>query len=190
MPTPEPVALWRVFPLDRAAAPGARYSPRQVPPPTGRGRFDLPRDLSPVLYLADTPEHAVAETLQPWRGRCLEPWHLERAGLPLALVEVTLAPDVAAGLSDLCDPATLMALGTTPDVTASRRREQTQPIARSAWDRGTPGLRWWSSFWGDWHTVVLFTARIPDGLGFGEPEVLEATSASVLRAAQLLGMPA
>jgi len=183
--TPE---LWRVFPWDRNAPPGARFSASFVPDPTGRGRFDLPRNLSPVLYLAETPEHAIAEALQPWRGQRLEPWHLVRARWPLAAVSVAFAADPPPRLADLCDAATLWALSTPPDVTASRYRARTQPIARAAWDRGDAGLRWWSSFWGDWHTAVLFTARLSGALRFSEPEPLSLGSPGVVRAADLLGM--
>ncbi len=180
--------LWRVFPWDPGASEGARFSAFFIPAPTGRGRFDLPRDLSPVLYLAESPDHAVAELLQPWRGRRLEPHHLERAGRPLAAAGVEVPS--TAWLFDLCDPAGLLELAVGPDVTASRLRERTQPIARSVWDRGAAGLRWWSSFWGDWHTVVLFTARLGSGLTFSPPEVLRPDSPPVVRAATLLGMPA
>ena len=113
-----------------------------MPEPTGRGRFDLPRDLSPVLYLAEAPAHAVGEMLQAWRGQRIRPAHLNRAGLPLALVEVRFPPGSARKLADLCDPAHLAATGTAPDTSASRSRGRTQPIARSAWDGGHHGIRW------------------------------------------------
>lgn len=180
--------MWRVFPWDPHANAGARFSASFVPDPTGRGRFDLPRSLSPVLYLAESPEHAVAEMLQPWRGRRMEAAHLERAGLPLASVSIDFVPGAAPDLLDLCDPVTLVDLGIAPDVTASRLREHTQPVARAVWERGAAGLRWWSSFWGDWHTAVLFTERIAGGLHFGEPEPLSVTTEAVVRAADLLGM--
>ena len=83
--------LWRVFPWDTSAKSGARFSPSHVPPPTGRGRFDLPREISRVLYLAESPEHAVAEMIQPWRGQRIGAAHLARAMLPLALVRVSVA---------------------------------------------------------------------------------------------------
>jgi hypothetical protein len=177
-----------VFPWDAAAPPGTRFSPSHVPEPTGRGRFDLPRDLSPVLYLAETPSHAVGELLQPWRGRYLQPAHLTRAGFPLALVEVSVPAASVRELADLCDPASLATTGTPPDATASRSREVTQPFARRTWDAGHHGLRWWSSFWGDWHTVVLFTARLSVGLRFGDPEVLTVDHPAVKEAARWLGM--
>ena len=179
---------WRVFPWHPRVASGTRFSPSHVPEPTGRGRFDLPRDLSPVLYMAETADHAVAEMLQPWRGRHLEPFHLTRAGLPLALVEAHVPPASARNLSDLCDASHLAAAGIPPDRTASRIRDLTQAIARIAWDAGHHGLRWWSSFWGDWHTIVLFTARLPADLRFGEPEVLTVDHPRVAEAAHLLGM--
>jgi hypothetical protein len=126
--------------------------------------------------------------LQAWRGQRILPAHLNRAGFPLALVEVRFPPASARKLADLCDPAHLAATGTAPDTTASRSRGRTQPIARSAWDGGHHGLRWWSSFWGEWHTVVLFTARLQDRLRFGEPEVLTLAHPAVREAADLLGM--
>jgi len=85
------------------------------------------------------------ELLQPWRGGRLTAAQLERAGHPLAIARVQIPR--TARLVDLCDPAILEDLAVGPDVTAPRLRERTQPIARSAWDRGGDGLRWWSSFW-------------------------------------------
>jgi hypothetical protein len=146
--------------------------------------------VSSVLYTSETAEHAVSEMLQPWRGRTLESAHLTRARLPLALLEVRVAPSSMGRLADLCDPSYLATSGTAPDRTASRFRHLSQPLARAAWDAGFHGLRWWSSFWGDWRTVVLFTARVEGKLGFGTPEVLTLDHAVVRKAAELLGMPA
>ena len=180
--------LWRVFPWDERAGPGSRFSPSFVPAPTGRGRFDLPRELSSVLYLADSPEHAVGEIIQPWRGQWIAGSHLSRAGLPLALVQVMMAPEVEASLVDLCEPRVLKDEGITPDRSASRYRENTQPLSRHVWDTGASGLRWWSSFWGDWHTTVLFTARTGDRIEFGDPIPLSPTNPAVERAADLMGI--
>jgi len=187
--TPEgcQLELWRVFPWDSSAGSGARFSPSHTPRPTGRGRFDLPRRLSPVIYLAGSPEHAVAEMIQPWRGKRIGATHLRRASLPLALVSVTVdGPESA--IADLCDPALLTSLDIQPDRSASRQRETTQPLARRVWDDGFAGLRWWSSFWGDWHTVVLFTARMEERTSFGAPEPLELGHPAVSGAAELLGV--
>ncbi|MDZ7781122.1 MAG: RES family NAD+ phosphorylase [Gemmatimonadota bacterium] len=192
--------LWRVFPWDERASEGDRFSPSFVPPPTGRGRFDLPHDISRVLYLAESPEHAVAELLHPWRGRSVDARHLVRAGRPLAAVEVQVDEDRSGTkVADLCEPDVLVALDVAPDRTASRHRTLTQPIARTVWDAGFAGLRWWSRFWGDWHTTVLFTARLEEGvaergggvarpLSFGTPEPLTPTSPAVAEAARALGI--
>lgn len=182
--------LWRVFPWDPVADPGAPFSPGFVPDPTGRGRFDLPSRLSPVLYLAESPAHAVAELIHPWRGRSIDERHLTRGGRRLAAVEVRWSP-MSPSLVDLCDPATLARLAVAPDRVASRRRAVTQPIARRAWDAGAAGLRWWSRFWGDWHTTVVFTARTedpPGALSFGEPVLLALDAPAVAEATEALGI--
>lgn len=190
MSTPDVMTgpLRRVFPWHPGAPVGSRFSPSFIPEPTGRGRFDLPRRLSPVLYAAETADHAAGEMLQPWRGQPLEPYHLIRAGLPLAIVEVEVPFPSASNWADLCDASFLHHAEMALDATASRHRHITQPLARAAWDAGYHGLRWWSSFWGDWHTVVLFTARIRGGLRFGVPEVLTIDHPAVTEAAALLGM--
>ena len=181
-------SLWRVFPFDPAAEPGALFSSSFVPPTTGRGRFDLPVDRSPVLYVSESQEHAVAEALQPWRNRPLTPHHLERAGRPLAMVRVEVPDDPGSGLLDLCDPAVLQDLDAAPGRVASRHRWVTQPIARAVWDAGHAGLRWWSTFWGDWHGSVLFMARL-GAVSFDEPRPLTLETPAVVAAAQALGMP-
>jgi len=188
--TPEAAApvLWRVFPWDEGAAPGTRFSASFVPAPTGRGRFDLPRGLSNTLYVAESPEHAVGEVIQPWRGQRIGAPHFRRAGFPLALTRVTMAPGIEDDLVDLCDPRVLKDEGIAPDLSASRHRENTQPLALQVWDTGAFGLRWWSSFWGDWHTLMLFTARTGDRIEFGDPIPLTPSDPAVVRAADLMGI--
>ena len=181
--------FWRVFPWNPEVNEGRPFSPSYVPPPTGRGRFDLPVACSPVLYVAESPEHAIAEALQPWRNRPLRESHLRMAGHPLALVGVQLKGDDAAELVDLCDPVTLRRRNLKPDQIASSHRRTTQPIAASVWDSGDVGLRWWSSFWGDWYGVVLFTARLARRIRFGRPEVLGAGTPALHEAAAAMGMP-
>jgi hypothetical protein len=165
-----------------------------VPAPTGRGRFDLPARLSRVRYLAESPEHAIAELLHPWRGQTIDDRHLRRAGHDLALLEVRSAGGDAEGLADLCDPNMLATLAIPPDHIASRHRARTQPIARAIWEAGYHGLRWWSRFWGDWHTIVHFTVRSDGDEPPGAPRIRAAprpitTSSPALReAARLLGI--
>lgn len=180
--------FWRVFPWDPDVNEGNLFSPSYIPPATGRGRFDLPVACSPVLYVAESPEYAIAEAIQPWRNRPLRKHHLRRAGRPLALVRVRLDPDEASGLLDLCDPRTLHRQRLNPDRIASRHRRTTQPIAALAWDRGHTGLRWWSSLWSDWHGVVLFTKRTRHGVHFSEPEVISRDTSALREAVEALGM--
>jgi hypothetical protein len=140
-----------------------------------------------VAYLAASPEHAVAEVIQPWRGGRIGSAHLRRAGLPLALTRVTLGgADVS--LADLCRAELLDRLAVEPDRTASRDRAITQSIARRIWDDGYAGLRWWSSFWGDWHTHVLFMERADGAVRFDVPEVLDPDHPAVRLSAEMLGI--
>jgi len=179
--------LWRVFPWDKDAEPGAPFSPSFVPPRQGAGRFDLPD--APVLYLAESPEHALAERIQGWRGQRLEPFDLTDGEHPLAVVSVALAPRLRAAIADCCDAAVLVRLKVRPDVLASRDLARTRAIAVTVRERGHAGLRWWSSLGGDWHTVVLFLDRVSAGaLEWGEPERLTLEHAAVEAACVQLGI--
>ena len=180
--------FWRVIPWDPDVDEGRLFSPSHIPPTTGRGRFDLPAACSPVLYVAESPEHAIAEAIQPWRNRPVRKAHLVRAGRPLALAGVDMAPEKAADLADLCDPGVLGRMGVSADRVASHDRGRTRRIAALVWDRGHVGLRWWSGFRGDWHGVVLFTGRVERSLRFGRPEVLSAGTPALREAAAAMGM--
>lgn len=186
------MTLWRVFPWDPGTPEGRPYSPSFVPGTTGRGRFDLPARVASVLYLAESPEHAIAEVLHPWRGQRIDARHLRRAGHDLALVEIRTGRDGRRGLADLCDPKVLATLAIPSDHVASRHRTITQPIARAIWDAGYGGLRWWSRFWGDWHTVVLFANGAGPEAAFprpaGEPAPLDLKSPALREATRLLGI--
>jgi hypothetical protein len=182
-------ALWRVFPWDPAAPPGEPFSPQFTVPAArqGHGRFDL--GTSPVLYLAETPEHAVAEMLRPFTGRPLRAAHLRGAGHPLALVPVTPSATVRSGLADLTDPGVLVERGIRPDALASRDRARTHAISRALHDAGLTGFRWWSALHGDWHAVLLFMDRVPpDGLEHGRPQVLATDHPAAAGAARALNM--
>jgi hypothetical protein len=106
----------------------------------------------------------------------------------LALVKVWLAEPLDSELMDLYDPALLAGEGIPPDKTASRYREITQSIARQAWSAGASGLRWWSTFWGEWHTTVLFTARAGNRIIFDNPVPLSFEQPAVRETAELLGI--
>lgn len=181
--------LWRVFPWDRNAARGQRFSSSWVPETQGHGRFDLPAVPGGVLYLAETPEHAVAESIQHFRGQRLQVADLLIAGHPLSLVAVTAPRVLEDAIVDLCDPAALVQHGIRPDQTASGDRRITQRIAASLHSGGHAGLRWWSALHGDWHTVVYFRDRAGE-LAFGAPEPLSLQHAAVREAMRALGISA
>jgi RES domain-containing protein len=182
-----PATLWRVFPWDRGATDGAPFSASFLPTAQGAGRFDLPGDR--VLYLAETAEHAVAEKLQRFRGQEVGEAELEEFGRRLALVPVTLPAELRSRVADLCDPGVLARHGIAPDEIAARRSATSQRVAVRLDGAGFPGLRWWSSFWGEWHTVVLFTGRTAAAPpSFGEAEALSLEHAAVRAAAGALGV--
>jgi len=178
--------LWRVFPYDAAAREGDPYSVRSVAPAhrqTG-GRFDL--GTSSVLYLGETPAHAVAEVLRRFSGRALSPLLLRHSHLPLALVNAELAAEIAAGLVDFTDPEVLRRLNVRPDTLAlpESDRARTQAVSRLVYDSGAPGFRWWSALHGGWHSTILFVDRVPlASIRFGEPELLHVDHPAVTEAA-------
>ena len=182
--------LWRVFPWNAAAAPGEPFSAGHLQSGQTSGRFDL-SDRPPVLYLAESPVHAVAEKLQRYRGRAIGPGHLEEWGHPLALVSVTVADEIRAAVADLDDPAVLVRLGLSPGRVASGSRAVTQGIARAVHQAGHAGLRWWSALDGDWHGVVLFGDAAPVArLELGVPEPLTLANLGVREAMTRLGVGA
>ncbi|MGQ0560246.1 MAG: RES domain-containing protein [Gemmatimonadota bacterium] len=186
-----PVAetLWRVFPWDAAARAGDKFSPQFLPSLSiqGSGRFDVAAAGAAALYLAETPEHAVAELIQGFRGGVLEPDDLTRYGKPLALVSIVLREERRDDLVDLCTAASLVNENIAPDETAARGRAKTQGIAGRLLAAGYLGLRWWSAFFGEWHTLVLFTDRLRRAdLEFGTPELLNLRHPQVLEAARAI----
>lgn len=187
---------WRVFPWDPGAADGARFSARYIPPAgtqTG-GRFDL--GTPALLYLAETPAHAVAELIHRLRGGELRSDQLlrgdpDRPGTyhTLSLVSTVLPDEIEARLPDFADPAVLLELGTRPDHLASHDRGLTRSIARRvhAAAAGYTGFRWWSALTGDWHVTVLFLDRVdPAGIEYSTPEPLHLAHPAVQEAARFL----
>jgi hypothetical protein len=184
-----PARLWRVFPWDPGAAEGERFSAAFFSSNQVAGRFDLPGNVDGVVYLAESPEHAVAEMVQQFRNSAdpLTNADLTRWGRRLALVSAALDPPIWPRVPDLCEPATLARLGFTAEMPALRDRRRTQRIAHAIHGQGDAGLRWWSSFWGEWHGVVLFRDQLAAGaLTYGAPQPLDVTSDAVMDAAALL----
>lgn len=181
------LTLYRVFPWDAAAAPGAPFAPDHVPPQQGSGRFDVPD--SPVLYLGESPEHAVSETLQGYRGRPFRDGMLRRFGHPLALLEIRIPDEAAIRIVNLDDPKELLRFGLTPSEVASDDRVGTRAIGINVYESGATGLRWWSKLTGDWHGVVLFLARVPmSRLVLGTPDRLIPAHPAVAGACRHLGI--
>ncbi len=180
--------LWRVFPWDAAAKPGAAFSPSHLPPQSGHGRFDLPRRAAvSTWYFAESPEHAIGERIQDLRNGVLFDEALFERGRRLAVVAAEYA---GAAPPDLCDADELARRGVAPDRLAYRDRNVTRAIASALHDDAAiPGLRWWSAFFGEWHTVALFSDRLEEGdLDFGDPEALDLDSVAVRAAARALGI--
>jgi len=164
------------------------FSPSYIPTGQWSGRFDL-RDDPPVLYLAESGAHAIAEVLQEFRGRPFDRGFLRRGGLELATSEVTIPEAVARRIVDLVDPATLSELGVHPDRLAHHERRVTQAIARQLHDAGHAGFRWWSSITGAWHATTLFASpEILARLTFGTPAVVAPGQPALLEALLLLGI--
>ena len=184
-----PGPLWRVFPWDPQAAAGERFSASFLPGGQGRNRFDLRGSPRGVLYLAGSEEHAVAEMIQGYRN---SPAPLTNDDLTVwghryALVSVGLPAELWPDIEDLCQPEALARLQITADLPPSRDRRLTQQISSALHSRGHAGLRWWSAFWGEWHTTVLFLDRIPaDGITWGTPLPLDISMPAVVEAARLL----
>jgi hypothetical protein len=186
--------LWRVFPWDASAKMGEAFSAGSVAPRTaqGGGRFDL-RDLTSVLYLATSVAHGYAEVLRRFPTIKLAKAHLVHAsGHPLASASVDLPLALFESLPDLADGAVLDRYGIRADTLAlpPTRRTETQAVARTLWDDGQAGFRWWSAFHGEWHSTILFAARVPlSGLTFGapvlgkvsDPDVREGAAAASMR---------
>jgi len=170
---------WRVFPWDPAAKPGEPFSARYINPSQGAGRFDVRGKL--VVYMAETPVHAVAEKLQRFRGQKIDRKDLIESGKTLALVECELG---RIALADLCDPAVLVKHDIGPDVLASRDMTRTQAIAAQLARAGYAGLRWWSALSGDWHTIVVFEGKID----YHQPEPLTLSHQAVRDASAALGI--
>lgn len=191
--------LWRAFPWDREAPEGGPFSVRSVAPPhmQNYGRFDLHGRPS-VLYLAQTPAHALAEVLRGLKRNPADPnryrvtsGDLAGAGNPRALVPVRLPPVLADRVPDFGRGEVLERFGVRADELCSRERRVTQAAARRIYQHPdqVPGFFWWSAFHGDWHAMLLFLDRAPlDRLEFGEPRIVTMDNPAVREAAEALGL--
>lgn len=102
---------------------------------------------------------------------------------------VRIAEAARRSLADLCDPEALRSLGIPPDRVAARDREATQAIAGLVAETGASGLRWWSAFFGEWHTLAVFVDRLAAGtLEFGKPRAIAPGDPALAGAMAALGM--
>jgi hypothetical protein len=182
------VIVWRVLPVDPAAASNAAGGPLWFPREfQGAARHDNP-DSYGCLYVTQEPASAVAEALAPFRGRgALKPAMLERAGRRLSLFGLDLRePD---GLIDLDEPATLAAEGLRPSGVATRVRAKTQRDALRLFEahRRATGLRWWSTIEASWINATIFD-RARRRLRTRSVELLDAEHEAVRGAAAELGL--
>jgi hypothetical protein len=182
--------LFRVFRATPGAALAERGGPLFVPRDRqGAGRHDDPTRYG-AWYAARTPEAAVAEVLQAFRGRDLVDADLALVGgahQALAIID-----DAAVGgLLDLDDPAVLTREGWRPSRVASHDRSVTQPMAVHAFDEGMLGLSWWSTLDAAWTNVTLFAERTitTQAMTVVETERLSVRHPAVQTAAAHLGIP-
>ena len=181
------MTLYRVFPWDPAATAGAPFSPQHISPSQGSGRFDHPRGA--VWYLAESPEHAVAEVLQGFRGRDFQPGMLRRFGHALAICAIELPLDPDSPIVNLDSAEELGQRDLVPSMLASDDRARTQAIAKRIHAEGATGMRWWSRLSGDWHTVVVFLDRdAPSAMTISTPTILDPGNTAVRSACRALGI--
>jgi hypothetical protein len=150
--------LYRAFPFLADAglheAGGPLYVPRER---QGTGRHDQP-DQYGALYVSRSPESAVAERIQAFRGQSLTDADLgftSGAKLALATFEDATIEDII----DLDDPAELVARGLRPSTVATRDRAVTRAMALRIFAEGVTGFAWWSTLEASWTNVTLFAER-------------------------------
>ncbi len=180
--------IYRVFPYRPGAAVaeegGALFVARSF---QGSGRHDNP-DHYGALYGARSPESAIAESIQAFRGQAITNRDLRRAdGRSLALAtidEAGLPP-----LVDLDEPRELTERKLRPSMVATRSRTVTRPIALDLFREGAAGLSWWSTLEASWTNVTLFAERCTGLLRIeDEYEPLTIAHPALRAAAELLGV--
>jgi len=177
-----------VFPLLPGAGPSEDGGPLFVPRSLqGSSRHDNPGSYG-ALYASRWAESAVAERIQPFRGRELTAAHLRRAdGRRYALASIDDAG--LEGVIDLDDPMELARRGLRPSNVATRNRVLTQPVALAIFEEGSYGFAWWSTLEAMWINVTLFAERAVTELRLGAaPELLSLDHPVVTEAARLVGV--
>jgi hypothetical protein len=131
-------------------------------PHQGGGRIDDPMKDYLVLYLADTPEAAVAEVFgryPEWRSAIFD----VPPGAPQKARRALFTYRGDPSICDLDDSRRLVECGLRPSRVVTRDRTVTQEWARAIYERETPdgerefsGLSWWSYYNPDWSSIGLW----------------------------------
>jgi hypothetical protein len=182
--------LYRVFPLligaEAALESGALYVARQA---QGSGRHDNPERYG-ALYASRSPESAVAERIQGFRGQVLTNAALRRPD-GTSYVLASIDDSGLARIVDLDDPRELVRRKLRPSAVATRMRSVTQAIALRIFQEKekVEGLSWWSSLEASWTNVTVFAERAVEKLRVGEkPEILSVDHPVLHAAAEILGV--
>lgn len=182
--------LYRIYRSRADALPAGRGGPLHVPRDRqGSGRHDSPGRYG-AFYAARSPEAAAAEAIAAFRGRDLADTDLDMAdGSRLALA--TFDDSALGSLTDLDEPAVLLAHAWRPSGVASRDRQVTQAMAARLFDAGASGLSWWSTLDSAWTNVTLFAERTIDAGALilaSEPEPLSVRHPALVAAAEHLAI--
>jgi hypothetical protein len=180
--------LYRVFPCDPAAPAGKRGGALHVARQhQGTGRHDNP-DYYGALYVSTSPESAVAERIQAFRGQQLAQRDLQRTdGARYALAY--LDDSGLGNVIDLDEPEELSGRTLRPSEIATRSRATTQPIALGLFQEGLSGFGWWSTLEASWANMTLFVERVGRSLKLVEqPEPLELAHPVLRTAAEAMGV--
>ena len=139
-----------------ARRPSDNGHPLYVWPRQGAGRLDDPAGGYTVLYVAGSPEAAVAEALgryPRWTPAVLAAPPAAPPGSLLALASYDGDPSVC----DLDDARRLVDLELRPSQVVTRERPVTQAWARSLHDRAEwAGASWWSAYDAGWTCAGLW----------------------------------
>lgn len=136
------------------------------------------------MYLGDTPEGAVAESLgnyARWTPAVLEPPPAAPPTSVLALARYAVDADVL----DLDDPYVLRDWGLRPSSVVSRDRTVTQQWARAIYEaEAGAGVSWWSYRDPRWASLGLWDHGLVSLVG--EPEPLTLAHSAVMDASRVI----
>ena len=181
--------VWRVLPVDPAAADDAAGGPLWFPREyQGAARHDNPPPTAACTW-PQAPVSAVAEALAPFRGRgALTAAMLERAGRPLSLVALDLRePARPARPRRAADAGRRGPAAVGRRHARARERPSATRCALFETHRRATGLRWWSTIEASWINVTIFD-RARRRLRMRSVELLGADHEAVRGAAAELGL--